>query len=317
MEFGDELELLAQAATQGSEEPEEPDYNDVKRWQSLFGFTYSQSLQQIQSHRSNLSRLFVSDAHWDIVRAEKEAQGFNKEAYEYSCTFKSAKPPKTQATNPNLSYLIRLGGPIDSVEMVKLASQMKHEPPVYYGTDDDDMPATFCKIDTSARNNILAYLSENQPRFQPTFIPYSMAAKELSATSAYPTLGVDATMPQNRPSSANITSFVPSQNQYPVWYFFYGTLADPEVLGRLLGVEPLYKDATVSGGTLKTWGGKYQAMTDCPGAVVYGSTFLVRDQTQEDILRCYETEKYEVVRCEINTSDKKVKGLTFRFVDIL
>ncbi|KAI1354490.1 hypothetical protein F5Y01DRAFT_302496 [Xylaria sp. FL0043] len=314
MEFQDELELLAQAMARQSEQPDEPDHREIKRWQLLFGFDYAQSLHEIQNHRSNLSRLRVSDSHWNIVRAAKEAQGFNKEAYEYSCTFKSAKPPKTQATTPNQSYLIRLGGPIDSVKKVKLASQMKHDPPVYYGTDDDDMPAIFYKIDVAGRDNILAYLSECESRFQPTFIPYSMAAKELSTTSAYPSLGVDITMPQHRPFSADIKSFVPSQNQYPVWYFFYGTLADPEVLGRLLGVEPRYKDATVFGGALKTWGGKYKAMTDSPGAVVHGSAFLVRDQTQEEILRCYETGKYEVVRCEINTSDEKVKGLTFRVV---
>ncbi|KAI0426708.1 hypothetical protein F5Y09DRAFT_333923 [Xylaria sp. FL1042] len=245
----DELELLAQAAVQRSEQPDKPDHNDIKRWQSLFGFTYSQ-------------------ATLNIVRAEKEAQGFNKEAYEYSCTFKLLKPSTTKAIVRNQSYLLRLGGPIDSVEVVKLASQMKQEPPIYYSTDDDDMPATFYKIDMSSRNNILAYLLENESRFQPTFIPYSIAAKELSTTSSYPTLEVD----------------------YPIWYFFYRTLADPAVLGRLLGVEPLL-----------------------PNGIVHGSAFLVQDQNQEEILRCYGTDKHEVVRCELNTRDNKIKG-TFRFV---
>ncbi|KAI0600513.1 hypothetical protein F4775DRAFT_599170 [Biscogniauxia sp. FL1348] len=250
-----------------------------------------------------------------MVRAEKEAEGFDKEAYEYSSSFKAPKPSTTPATVQNQSFLLRLEGPIDNLEMVKWASQLKGDPPIYHGTDDDGKPATFCKVDVTARNNILAYLSDDESRFQPTFVRYSRAAKELSTTSAYPTLGVDATMPQHRPSAANDLSLFPSQNQYPVWYFFYGTLADSAVLGRLLGVEPVYyKDASVRGGILKTWGGKYKAMVDSPGEVVHGHAFLVQDQDQEESLCCYETGKYEVVRCELNIEDKKVRGLTFRFI---
>ncbi|KAF2963944.1 hypothetical protein GQX73_g9620 [Xylaria multiplex] len=275
------------------------------------------ALQEIKNHRSDVSRPRVSEAHWEIVRAEKEAQGFNKEAYEYSATFKTREPLKIQTVAHNKNYLLRLEGPIDSVEVVKLAAQLNHKPPVYHGTDDDDKPAIFCKVDASARNSILAYLSEKESRFQPAFIPYSIAAKELSATSAYPTLGVDATMPQYRPSSADDPALVPSQGQYPVWYFFYGTLADSAVLGRLLGIEPSYKHAMVHGGILRMWGGKYKALVNSSGGVVHGSAFLVQDEAQEDILRCYETDKYEVVRCELNIEDKRVKGLTFRFVSDL
>ncbi|KAI0529949.1 hypothetical protein GGR58DRAFT_518840 [Xylaria digitata] len=267
MDFLNELESLAEVATRQSEQPDEPCHNDIKRWQSLFGLSYSQALQEIQNHRSDLSRPRVSESHWEIVRAEKEAQGFDKEA-----------------------YLLRLEGPIENVEVVKLRAKLKHHPQIYRGTDDDDKPATF-----------------------PTFIPYSIAAKELSTTSAYPTLGIDATMPQYRLSSADDPALVPSQIQYPVWYFFYGTLADPVVLGRLLGVEPSYKDATVHRGILKTWGGKYKALVNIPGKIVHGNAFLVQDQAQEEALRCYETKKYEVVTCELNIGGNKVKGLTFRF----
>lgn len=170
-----------------------------------------------------------------------------------------------------------------------------------------------CKVDTTARNNILTHLSEAESCFQPTFFRYSVAAKELSKTSAFPTLGLDSTMTQYRPSSADDPSLLPSQTQYPVWYFFYGTLADPEVLNRLLGVKPEYKAASVRGGTLHTWGGKYKALVDCPGRLVHGHAFLVQDQDQEEALRCYETDKYEVVRCEISMGDEDVRGLTFRF----
>ncbi|KAI5924752.1 hypothetical protein F4810DRAFT_718970 [Camillea tinctor] len=314
MDFLDELEFMAQTAIQQSVQPDEPDHDDIKRWQSLFGFSYSQALKEIQDHRSDLSRSRISDSHWEMVRAEKEAEGFDKEAYEFSGYFKAPKPPTIQVPIHSQNYLLRLEGPVDSLEIVKRAAQLKEDPPIYHGTDDDGKPAIFCKLDGAARNNIIASLSEDKSCFQPTFVRYSRAAKELSASSAYPTLGIDATMPQHRPSSADDPSLVPSQDQYPVWYFFYGTLADPTVLSRLLGVKPSYRNASVHGGSLTTWGGKYKALVDSPGKAVHGHAFLVEDVEQEEALCCYETGKYEVVRCELILEDKKVRGLTFRFV---
>jgi hypothetical protein len=143
-----------------------------------------------------------------------------------------------------------------------------------------------------------------------------MAAKDLSSTSAYPTLGIDTSMPQHRLSAPEDPKCFPGQHEYPVWYFFHGTLADPEVLGRLLGIVPSYRNAYVQEGMLKTWGGKYKALVDNPGGVAYGSAFLVQDQEQEDILRCYETENYEVVRCNLIIENEKVSALTFRFIEL-
>ncbi|KAJ8128815.1 hypothetical protein O1611_g4816 [Lasiodiplodia mahajangana] len=315
MDFLNELESMAEVAIQQSEQPVEPDHSGIQRWQLLFGFSYSQALKELLDHRSDLSRPRVSEAHWEMVRAEKEAQGYNKEAYEYSSNIKAPKSSTIQTRVDNQTYLLRLDGPINNLEAVKIASQLKEDPPIYQGTDDDEMPATFCKIDTAARNNILAYLSETESRFQPTFVRCSVADKQLSATSSYPTLGSDSTMPQNRPSSRDDPCLLPSQTQYPVWYFFYGTLADAVVISRLLGVDPAYEEASVQGGALKTWGGKYKALVDSPGGVVHGNAFLVQNRDQEEALRCYETERYEVVRCELNIGPQKVRGLTFRFVD--
>ncbi|KAI1744675.1 hypothetical protein F4680DRAFT_233339 [Xylaria scruposa] len=314
MEFLNELETMAHAATHQSEQPDEPHHDDIERWQSLFGISYSQAFKEIQNHRSDLSRATVSDSHWDIVRTKKEAEGFNKEAYEYAISFRAPKSSAIQTTDHNQSYLLRLEGPVNNVTMVKQASRLMKAPPIFHGADDDGNSVSFCKVDATARNNIVTYLYEHEPRFQPTFVPYRMAAKDLSTISAHPTLGIDATMPQFRPFSADDWSLTPAQNQYPVWYFFYGTLADPAVLSRLLGVEPSYKDASIQGGILNMWGGKYKALIDRPGSIVHGAAFLVQDQDQEDTLRCYETEKYEVVRCEIDMGKEKIKGLTFRFV---
>jgi hypothetical protein len=82
-----------------------------------------------------------------------------------------------------------------------------------------------------------------------------------------------------------------------------------------LPFTPVLREGTVSGGTIRTWAGRYRALVDGP-SVVSGWVFEVLFQGQEESLRAYETEKYKVVRCAITLEDgSKVNGLTFRFVD--
>ncbi|KAI0846258.1 hypothetical protein F5Y00DRAFT_272202 [Daldinia vernicosa] len=296
------------------------DSDDIKRWQSLFGYTHVQAIQKIQEHRADLSRVPITDSHWDIVRAEKEAEGYNKEAYEHSHSLmtsltSNSRPRKiTSKTKPSV-YLLKLEGPLDTVIRVQSAAGLDIAPQEHRGTDDSGEHTVFCKVDVHTKEKLGEFLASQGSRFQPTFIRYSRAEKDLSTKSAYPTLGIDTTMPQHRLCSNDDPKLVPAQNQYPVWYFFYGTLADPSVLKRLLGIDPSYCPASVVGGVLKTWGGKYKALVDAPsGKTVRGQAFLVKNQEQEECLQLYETDKYDVVRCEFQLHGKKVKGLTFRFI---
>ncbi|CAJ2503830.1 Uu.00g112240.m01.CDS01 [Anthostomella pinea] len=323
MDILDELESMAQFAVQQPAELNEPECNTVKKWQSLFGYSYSEAAQKIQEHRSSFGRVTVSDEHWKMVRTEKESHGYDKEAYEHSCTIIRGPEAATHdisTKSPNnkpCSYLLKLDGPLDDAEKVKLAAGLDVAPREHEATDDAGEPASFCKVDAQAKDKILRYLSQMESRFRPTFIRDSMAAKNLSATSAYPILGMDPTMPHQRPDFANDPRLLPAQNQYPVWYFFYGTLGDPAVLKGLLGTDPSYRPATVRRGVLKTWAGKYKALVDAidDKARVQGQAFLVRSREQEEDLRRYETDQYEVVRCEIDSEGQGVvRGLTFRFV---
>ena len=164
------------------------------------------------------------------------------------------------------------------------------------------------------------WLSEQHIGFAPTFVRVSKSGKDLSKSSMYPTLGVDSTLPQYRPNSLD-AEFMPSQNQYPVWYFFYGNLAVPDILTRRLALlkEPIFTPANVTGGVIKRWRGKYNALLDGPDTSrVYGWAYLVTTEEHEDALRYYETENYEIVRCNIvmhnEPAGEAVKGLTFKFV---
>ncbi|KAI2778737.1 hypothetical protein F4815DRAFT_476461 [Daldinia loculata] len=321
MDFLDELESMAQVAIQQPQQLDEIDSDDIKRWQSLFGYTYAQAAQKIQEHRTDLSRILVTDSHWEIVRAEKEAEGYDKEAYEHSRSLmaslaSNSRPQKIpNKTRPSV-YLLKLEGPLDNVIRVQSAAGLDITPQEHKGTDDSGEHTIFCKVDANTKQKLLEFLASQGSRFQPTFIRYSRAEKNLSTKSAYPTLGIDTTMPQHRLCSTDDPKLVPAQNQYPVWYFFYGTLADPSVLKRLLGIDPTYRPASVVGGVLKTWGGKYKALVDAPSdKTVQGQAFLVKGREQEECLQLYETDKYEVVRCEMEIEGmEEVKGLTFRFV---
>lgn len=225
-------------------------------------------------------------------------------------------------TRKAANYLLKMEEPLADLDTVKMAagrtmSKMAEIP----GTDDEGNPTKFCVVDRAAKASIEGWLATEKrfPLFQPTFIPYSRADKSLSSFSLAPTLGIDTTLPHLRIGSAATAEPTPTQNQYPVWYFFYGTLGDPDVLKRLLGVvDPIYRPASVAGGKLIEWGGKYKALIDAPGPglAVEGVAFMVESEEVEDALRCYETDKYEVVRCEIGMKDDEsvAKGLTFRFV---
>ncbi len=113
----------------------------------------------------------------------------------------------------------------------------------------------------------------------------------------------------------------PAQHEYPVWCSFYGSLADHGILSRVQGVSgdcPVLKPASIAGGIIKSWGGKYKARVDGPKtACVGGWAYQVQTKECKEALLFYETDKYEVVRCTIAIDGgmEELKGCTFRFVD--
>ncbi|KAK0745231.1 hypothetical protein B0T21DRAFT_381276 [Apiosordaria backusii] len=270
-----------------------------------------------------------------MIASDKQAEGYDKETYEHALwlgqaaavTATQTRQSEKNSIRPR-TYLLKLEPPLDNPEDVKTAAGLDTTPPIFYGIGDDGEPASFCKIvGAECKDMIISYLNRTgQSTFKPTFITHSVAEKNLCSISAHPTLGIDSILPQHRPNSrsANDPCYLPTQNQYPVLYFVYGTLADPVVLKEKLSLnkEPVYQPARVRGGLLKVWGNKYRALVDAPPQMDYnkvivdGYAFTIEDSAQEDVLCGYETDKYEVVRCAIELPEdhQVVKGLTFRFV---
>ncbi|KAL1623817.1 hypothetical protein SLS54_004279 [Diplodia seriata] len=220
---------------------------------------------------------------------------------------------------PKANYIMKLGGPLSTPSQIQAAAALPDPPALIQGEADDGAGASFCRLSQQAVSRLEAWLSAagipNHKR--PAFVRLSEAEKELCPHSPHPTLGVDATLPHHRPDSDTAT-YRPLQDEYPVWYFFYGTLADPDKLTSLFALgecdRPVLPRAVVRGATIGTLAGKYKALVDGPGKVD-GWAYKVMNKEQEDILRAYETEKYEVVRCRIEMEGGDVMGCTFRFVD--
>jgi hypothetical protein len=218
----------------------------------------------------------------------------------------------------NMDYLFKLSDPVTPT-ILALAAILPSQPRIIQGEGEDGI-AQFCQVSDLDIPKIKSWLAKEYPDISPVFAPINKARKALSPDSAYPTLGYDTTLPYHRPDSS-ACEYLPTQDQFPLWYFFYGTLGNSSFLNELFGSpyeEHALVPALIHRGKVKIWGGKYNALVDDdPDSRVNGWAYEVVSLEQEDALRMYETAKYEVVRVEIelNSHDGKrlVQGCTFRF----
>lgn len=324
MDIQEILESMAINVADSHDEEIEPSDEMVKKWQRLFGYSADEAVKYIKEQKGDLCRHRVSDDHWDLVRSTQEAEGFDRDTYEYRLKI-TVGPEFNRNTDSNLVsrpddiYIIKLGGVLCTPDKVKEIAQLPDTPRANRGVSETG-DAVFCRITGATKQTIERWLSKYHPTFESTFVLLNFARKDLSPDSIYPTLGREATLPHHRKCHLEPRFNIVLQNQYPVWYFFYGTLADTARLSRLQSLPasetPVLFPANISGGLIKSWQGRYNALVD--GAetdVVHGSAYEVTSEEREDSLRQYETHFYEVVRCTINMADQTVQGLTFRLIE--
>ncbi|KAF2129170.1 hypothetical protein P153DRAFT_376434 [Dothidotthia symphoricarpi CBS 119687] len=241
----------------------------------------------------------------DLLRSTKHSQTSTTKVKRKSCS---------------MDYLFKISSPVTPA-ILACAAILPSQPRMVHGECENGV-AQFCQVNELDVPKIKDWLAKTYPTLSPVFAPINKACKALSPISAYPTLGLDTSLPHRRPQSTVCSGFFPTQNQYPVWYFFYGTLANSSFLAELFcsppGTIPVLVPALIRGGKLRTWGGKYHALVNSPGSQVGGWAYEVLSQEQEDILCMYETAKYEVVRVDITLNESLgrrcvVQGCTFRF----
>jgi len=85
MDLLSELENMASNVMDDSDAGPELELSDSKitRWQLLFCYTRAEAISRIERHRNNFSRERISHEHWEMVRCAKEADGYDREAYEH------------------------------------------------------------------------------------------------------------------------------------------------------------------------------------------------------------------------------------------
>ncbi|TVY30879.1 hypothetical protein LHYA1_G000780 [Lachnellula hyalina] len=293
MDLFDEVKNLAVSAAYDEPDEDDPSQGTIKMFQERFGYTYDQAAELVGITRN--VKIAAATTHQAIL-----------------------SPAKARTI-----YALKLDGPISTPQKVQTAANLSTVPESYHGSNEGG-DAAFCKVDGRSKIAIENWLStQKETTFKPLFVPEGRAYKELCPDSLYPTLGKDTTLPQYRPQSLHLLEQAPSFGrtckQFPVWYFFYGTLTDIPKLHSLLSLSedevPILHEAGVVGAMMKSWGmGKYNALVNGPeSSCVGGSACLVMSEEHEYALRKYETSAYEVVRCLIQMNGIVVKGCTFRF----
>ena len=165
-------------------QPQEPISKTMSRWQKLFGLGSDDAIERIQEHRNNLSRIRVSQQHWETVRAVEEARGYDRETYEYELETRSKyvvpaanAVPSSNGPGGRLTYLVEMSGLLDSVEKVQTAAGIDASPSVVDGHSVEDSRAvSLCCVDAAGRAAILRWAVEHGHGFVPNILvdPRSM-----------------------------------------------------------------------------------------------------------------------------------------------
>ena len=308
---------LEEMAVTSLDYQEEPMGEEIDRWCNLFDISRSEAPEIIEGFRMDLDRRRLTNDQWDTIKGDKEAEGYDRETYEYQIQLsltrsRISKRPKT--CDDKALFVFRLGSLFADVESLQAGVGISATLKRGIGEGGD---ANFAHITGAAKRAIEDWIESQSPRPpQPTFIRLSQSPKDLSDMSCHPSLGVDSSLPQYRLQDNQCHT--PAQMEYPVWYLFYGTLMDPETVQKCISLPttPKLVPASTKGGILRSWGRKYKALVDGPAdARVDGFAYKVETAEHEEYLRFRETEAYEVVRCRINLEGvEEVQGLTFRFI---
>ncbi|PMB69031.1 hypothetical protein BM221_005617 [Beauveria bassiana] len=295
--------------------------SDTKHWMTAFNLTHAEAINEITKWRSDYTRESLSQSAWDTMKESDAASGFTKESYEFSLTRgRTIKQSHATGADDTGMYLLRTEESLPTIATIQeLLNADKIE--VVSGIDDEGKSVQFAYLTAQMKRLLINNLAlSGNTYFRPSFIRVSVAKKDISDDSRYPTLGIDSTLPQYRAPSAS-SCFQPLQNEYPVRYFFYRTLADRAVLARVIGVSDAdsirYEPAVLSRALLTSWAGKYRGVVDGgPDDKVQGVVYWVKSREEEEALRIYETAKYEVVRCGVHVGEEMdaCMGLTFRLI---
>lgn len=163
----------------------EPIGSTMARWQRLFGLGADDAVERIQEHRQDLTRLRITDEHWEAVRTDMERQGYDEESYECSLQLErkaavlqsAAAAPQDEQTDP-LSYLLELSGPFSSAARVQQIANLQQRPRERSGRSlEDGREVRLCCIDARTKAAVLQWARNEGRGYEPTILvdPRSIA----------------------------------------------------------------------------------------------------------------------------------------------
>lgn len=189
--FHQSLEALAGNATSApnpdTASQDEPISTTMRRWQALFPLDPDTAISAIQSHRQNLTRARISDEHWATIRAEKEGQGYDREAYEYElevmrrkATIADPVPAVSddddgggvaEGKEGKVAFLVELDGVLVNEEKVAEVAGLSGELEVVSGRSVEEGRAVrLCCIDGGAKAALLRWAADRGGGWEPTIL---------------------------------------------------------------------------------------------------------------------------------------------------
>ena len=116
----------------------------------------------ISTHRNDVTRSRISDEHWELVREEREAAGYDREAYEHSLSLKDVLHSQSTVVHDEDGkkwFVFRLGGVLDSAEKVMEISGLKELPKVTSG-ENERGNVQLCWVDDEGKKKIEEYMQQ-------------------------------------------------------------------------------------------------------------------------------------------------------------
>lgn len=109
--------------------PSEPISKTISRWSTVFDLNPDKAIDLIQTHRASLTRPRITPEHWNLIRAEKEGQGYDRQAYEYELSLAQKRAAVSDpvpgdgggggGSGSNVTYLV------ESDEVLELESKLR------------------------------------------------------------------------------------------------------------------------------------------------------------------------------------------------
>lgn len=170
------LEAMAGAAMPPKDFEAEGLDETAERWQRVFDFSQDEAIDRIVQHRNDFSRATLSDEHWELIRAEKEAAGLDREASEYELNLERQKASlantlPVQDSTSKVEYLVELKGPLVSIAVLQQAAGLDREPKTVTGRSTETWePVKLCCIDANAKARLLQWASTEGRGYEPTIL---------------------------------------------------------------------------------------------------------------------------------------------------